>query len=111
MNHKYDKDDHVRTEFVKKRHGKGQGREKKAYQEVGAVMTNEYISLCSSDGFQFVVPFEMMRLSRTIYNMIKGTGEFKEIKSVIHVPIRTPEISPLHQLSKDTKISADENQN
>lgn len=66
-------------------------------KEQSSPLLIEYISLYSADGFQFIVPFDIMSISQTIFNMVKGSGEFKEVKSVIQVPIKTPNLSDIDE--------------
>ena len=50
----------------------------------------EYVSLRSAEGHEFIAPFEWLSCSQTIYNMIHGPGKFQEAKSVIHIPSKAP---------------------
>ena len=47
---------------------------------------HEYLSIRSSDMYEFIVPLEWMTISQTIRNMVRGSGDFKENKSVIRLP-------------------------
>ena len=58
------------------------------YQTQEEKTVEEYISLWSSDGYEFLVPLEWLCISQMIVNMVKGTGEFQEVKSVIQIPTK-----------------------